>query len=194
MRKKTHEEYVTELAIKNPNLEVVGTYINANTPILHRCLLHNILWETTPSRALCGIGCEMCRIEKYRQSRIKSHEQYVEEVKLINPDIEVVEKYVDSTTAINHFCKRHSVLWKSTPDNVLHGHGCWECGKEKIADKNSTNHNEYIIKLSSVNPNLIVLEGYINTETKIKHKCIVCGYEWKVKPGNILAGKGCPQM
>ena len=30
-RKKTHEEYVAEVAVKNPNIEVVGRYIDANT-------------------------------------------------------------------------------------------------------------------------------------------------------------------
>ena len=32
-KKKTHEEYVAELAIKNPNVEVVGEYINAKTKL-----------------------------------------------------------------------------------------------------------------------------------------------------------------
>ena len=31
MRKKTHEEYVSELAIKNPSIEVIGEYIDAKT-------------------------------------------------------------------------------------------------------------------------------------------------------------------
>ena len=35
--KKTHEEYVAEVAAININIEVVGTYVNAKTKILHRC-------------------------------------------------------------------------------------------------------------------------------------------------------------
>jgi hypothetical protein len=65
--------------------------------------------------------------------------------------------------------------------------------KEKISNKNGSNHSEYIAKLSNINPNIIVLEEYVNTETKIKHKCKVCEHKWSVKPGNILAGKGCPK-
>lgn len=31
-KKKTHEQYVAEVAIKNPNIKIIGKYINANTP------------------------------------------------------------------------------------------------------------------------------------------------------------------
>lgn len=63
-RKKTHEEYVAELAEKNPTVEVVGKYIDALTKIEHHCLTHDVYWETTPSRALQGVGCKMCHSEK----------------------------------------------------------------------------------------------------------------------------------
>ena len=35
-KKKTHEEYIAELAIKNPNVEVLEEYLGANIRILHR--------------------------------------------------------------------------------------------------------------------------------------------------------------
>ena len=37
MKKKTHEEYVEELAIKNPVIEVIGEYIKALLPIEVKC-------------------------------------------------------------------------------------------------------------------------------------------------------------
>ena len=64
MKKKTHEEYVVELAEKNPNVEVVEQYISTNTPILHRCLAHCVLWKTTPGRVLRGAGCEECILRR----------------------------------------------------------------------------------------------------------------------------------
>ena len=39
-KKKTHKEYVDELKIKNPYVEVIGEYINANT---NYCKNNNIL-------------------------------------------------------------------------------------------------------------------------------------------------------
>ena len=38
MKKKTHEEYVEELKVRNPTVEVVGRYIDAKTKIMHHCL------------------------------------------------------------------------------------------------------------------------------------------------------------
>ena len=63
-RKKTHEEYVAELAIKNPNVEVVGKYIDSNTKITHRCKTHDYYWEAFPNNVLRGYGCKKCQIEK----------------------------------------------------------------------------------------------------------------------------------
>lgn len=192
-RKKTHEEYVEELKIKNPDVEVIGEYINANTNIMHYCLLHDVFWETKPYRVLGGHGCKKCRIEKFKISNTKTQNKYIEEVKLKNPDIEVIGEYVDAKTKILHKCLIHNIIWNALPTNILKGCGCRQCLKEKISDKNSNSHNEYISKLSNINSNIVVLEEYLGTEIKIQHKCKVCGHEWKVKPGNILAGKGCPK-
>jgi len=38
-----------------------------------------------------------------------------------------------------------------------------------------------------------VLEDYITALVAIKHKHLVCGFEWKVRPGDISHGKGCPK-
>ena len=37
MRKKTQDEYIGEVAIKNPTIEVDDLYINAGTSIWHKC-------------------------------------------------------------------------------------------------------------------------------------------------------------
>lgn len=36
-RKKTHQQYVNELSMINPSIEVVEQYMNSNTKIKHRC-------------------------------------------------------------------------------------------------------------------------------------------------------------
>lgn len=192
-RRKSHNEYVEELKIKNPTVETVEQYINANTPIMHHCLIHDIFWVTTPARALQGVGCEECRIEKFRQIRCKEHEQYVEEVAIVNPDIVVVGKYIDATTPIQHYCKKHKVYWDASPDSILHGHGCIECGNEKIRTKNIKSHDEYVKDLSIINPDVEVIEEYKGSYINILHRCKIDGYIWSAKPANILSGKGCPQ-
>lgn len=192
-KKKTHEEYVDELRIKNPYIEVVGKYIDAKTEIMHHCLIHDVFWKTSPCRVLGGHGCKQCRLEKFKISNTKSQDEYLEEVKLKNPNVEVIGEYVNSRNKILHKCLIHNIVWSTLPVNVLKGCGCPKCLKEKIGDKNSMTHNEYVDRLLNVNPNIIALEEYINSEIKINHKCKLCGCEWKAKPGNILSSKGCPK-
>ena len=192
-KKKTHEEYAAQLLIKNMNVRVWDKYVNTNTPILHYCITHGEFWETTPSRALQGVGCEECRCDKFRQARYKTHERYVNEVTDANPDIIVVGRYIDARTPIEHYCKRHDILWTSYPDNILRGIGCKECGNEKARDKNIKSHDQYIADLYVVNPDIEVVNEYQGANIHILHRCKIDGYIWPAKPANILFGKGCPQ-
>lgn len=191
-RKKTHEEYVAELAEKNPTVEVVGKYIDAFTKIEHHCLTHDVYWETTPSRALQGVGCKMCHSEKISASKYKTHEQYVEEVEKVNPNIIVLGRYIEARIPILHKCTIHNIEWIAYPDSVLRGCGCPECGKEKIGNKLRKSHEQYVEELKSANPNIIVLGVYINANTPILHKCLIDGNEWYIAPANALFGYGCP--
>jgi hypothetical protein len=87
MRRKTHQEYVSEVAIVNPNIEVVGQYINGHTAILHKCKLDGHEWMAMPSNILRGKGCPKCKALKLHNLKVKTHEQYVNEVYNINPNI-----------------------------------------------------------------------------------------------------------
>lgn len=192
-RRKTNEEYVLELAIKNPTVEAVEEYQNANTKIMHHCLIHDVYWNTTPNRVLSGSGCEQCRVDKYRSYKTKSHEQYVQEVYSISPHLDVIEKYIDAKTPIEHFCKKHNVNWFAKPSNILRGDGCKECGYEKIGNKLRKTQEEYEMEVFIVNSQIVVLEKYIDANTPILHRCLVDEYEWNARPAGILIGQGCPK-
>lgn len=192
-RKKTKEEYVSELKIKNPTVILIGEYMGARVKTRHRCLLHNIEWEITPSNALKGNGCLECWNERKSKSRQKSHEQYVNEVRNINSNIIVMEKYINAKTPILHKCTIHNIEWKPYPEVVLRGGGCPECWKEKLHNVRCRTHEQYVLELSIVNSNIIVLGTYIDAITPILHKCLIDGYEWFTIPNSLLQGCGCPK-
>lgn len=192
-KKKTHEEYVEELKIKNPDIEVVGEYMGAKTPILHHCLKHDIYWNTYPLNVLKGHGCIECRKAMIHKKNGRKHNEYVEELIKINPYIIVLGEYINAKTPILHYCTIHDVEWNACPDSILHGCGCPECGKEKIGDRLRKSHDQYVNDVRNKNKNIIVVGRYIDSQTPILHKCLKDGYEWMAKPTNILSGFGCPK-
>lgn len=192
-RKKTHEEYVEELAIKNPTIEVIGLYINAKTPISHRCLIHDIFWDISPTNALQGYGCQECKKVKISQKNRKTHQEYINEVNIINSNINVIGQYIDVNTPITHYCKKHDMFWDTTPAVILQGCGCPLCWREKLSMGKLKDHDEYVAKVAKINPNIEVVERYINARTKILHRCKIDGYEWYTYPYSTLSGYGCPK-
>ena len=121
-------------------------------------------------------------------SKKKTHEEYVKELVEVNPNIEVIERYIGARIKIFHRCKICNYEWTATPDKILRGCGCPKCaGNMKLT------HEEYVEKVKDVNPNIEVLGKYINSSTKILHRCKIDGYEWYARPYNILNGRGCPK-
>lgn len=171
---------------------MLGHYIDANTSIAHRCLIHNQIWSTTPSRALYGVGCPVCHGDRISRKKTRTHEWYVNEVAKVAPHITVIGKYQNCRTPIKHYCTLHNIEWDASPDNILCGHGCWMCGNDKIKDKNSIPYEDYIKRLKKYNPNIICIGKYVNMTTKVKHRCLIDGYEWDSVPAWVLCGRGCP--
>lgn len=55
-----------------------------------------------------------------------------------------------------------------------------------------TTHDEYVSRVSKINPNIKVLGKYVGTKTKILHECKIDNHKWMTAPCNILCGCGCP--
>ena len=191
-QKKTQQEYVEELSITNPNTELIDTYINARTPVLHRCKRHNEIWAISPSNALKGQGCSECHYEKIRDKTVKSYNTYVAEASIKNPDIEVVGLYINSHTPISHRCKLCNRVWDACPSDILAGKGCKVCKDKKNADLRRKTKEQYIGDLNLVNPNIVIDDEYINTDTAVYHKCKICNHRWRIKPNHTLSGHSCP--
>lgn len=186
--RKTNEQYLCEIKEKGINVVPLEKYVNHKTPILHRCIIHNYDWTTTPERVLNGKGCPRCAIEKSAIARTRTQKEYIQEVFQINPNIEVVGKYVNASTKIEHRCLIDGYVWNTTPDAILQWHGCPLCSGHMLKTT-----EQYVAEIKKININIVVIGEYINAKTKILHKCKKCGHEWYAYPSNILSGKGCPK-
>lgn len=193
MRKKTHNEYILEVAAINTNIKVIGQYDGNHTPIIHKCCIDDYEWMASPANILKGQGCPRCKSLKLHSLKVKSHEQYVDEVNQIhNHNIVVIGEYVGNRTCILHKCVIDGYVWSATPGNILKGSGCPMCASEKQKLRQMKSHDDYVAQVAVINPNIDVIDQYIGAEIKILHKCKIDGHEWHVLPSNILSGHGCP--
>ena len=99
-KRKTHEEYVKELAGINPNIEVIEEYRGLQVNIMHYCLIHNFEWSARPGNLLQGRGCPKCA-----NNIKKTHNDYLNELYIKDIDIIPLEEYKGANTPILHLCK-----------------------------------------------------------------------------------------
>lgn len=182
-KKKTHEEYVAEVAEKNPDIEVVGKYVGAHINIVHKCKRCGYEWNPKPSNVLRGKGCPKC----FGNAKV-TYTEYISEVVKINPNIEVLGEYINSITPILHKCKIDLYEWMAIPNNILRGSGCPKC-----AGNIKRTCNGYIKEVAVKNPNIEVVGMYIDARVPITHRCKIDGYLWEASPYSILGGCGCPK-
>lgn len=189
MRKKTTFVYKKELALKNPNLELLSDYTGNHNKVKVMCKECNYIFNSDAASLLQGHGCKQCGIKNMKQKQRKSHEEFINELTFINPDIEVIDKYINSTTKIKVKCKICNHEYMSTPTNLLRGFKCIECFKKsqhKI-------HDDFVKELKNINNKVKVIGQYKNNHSKIKCKCLECNYEWEQFANTLLQRNNCPK-
>ena len=129
--------------------------------------------------------------KKKHSPRKKTTGQYKEELENVNPNIEVLEEYIDSKTKILHKCKICEHIWNSAPTNILVGRGCPNCANKNRNKNRQPTQEEYCNMLHEKNYKLEVIGTYINMNTKIEHICLFCNDIILITPEHALRGYGC---
>ena len=195
-RKRTQEEYIHELSMANPNIEVLGIYIDSNTKILHKCKIDNYEWMARPNDLLHNRGCPVCGLLSRKTKRRKSHDQYVREVYELNPNIIVIGTYTDAKIKILHKCKIDGYEWYATPNNILRGKRCPVCTHQKIGNppeyKNSIWSSEYKEYFSKYMTEEQMKMYMPHTAYKVDVRCPDCKNNKMISPDILLKfGLGC---
>ena len=188
MRRLTTQEFIERLNLVNPNIEVIGEYLNQRTKIYVKCRVCGHEWAGNPHDLTSGHGCPVCRyINNSKRSKM-SHEEFIERLNKINSHIIVLDKYVTSLEELSVKCECCQYIWKVKPNTLLNGSGCANCAGVK---KKTT--NEFIEALRNINPNIEVIGEYAGNRSFIKVKCQICGHIWTPTGKALLNGRGCPQ-
>lgn len=183
----SHDEFVARVAEINPSITVIGEYKDMRTKIECVCELGHH-WFVRPDGLMAGYGCNKCAAIERQSKRRKSHQQFIDEVKTIHPDIKVLDTYVNSETKIQFMCSLGHI-WKARPCNVLYGNSCPLC-----ANINETKtHKQFVSEMNNISSDIIILGEYQNAHSKILCKCKKCQNEWGAEPSNLLKGTGCPR-
>lgn len=131
-----------------------------------------------------GEGCGYCSKRKR-----KIQEEYIQELAIKKPNIEVLGQYVSLKTKILHRCKICGYEWEVLLDNLLNrNNGCPKCGKRA-----KLTNDEFLNRVQKINKDIIPLDEYVTHAHKIRFQCKKCGNIWEAKPNNILNGRGCPK-
>lgn len=125
----------------------------------------------------------------------KTHEEYVDEVTKINPNIEVIGKYIGNDIKIAHRCKIDGCEWETYPSSIVNKKtGCPKCTQIKNKIKTKRTYEEYITELKDKNLLVDIIGEYINCNVKSLFRCKLCGHEWYARPYDILKGKSRCQV
>ena len=111
----------------NEDIEILEEYKGTHKKIKCKCKIDGYEWETTPNTLLNGHGCPKC-VGKIKN---KTTEYFINELKEINDDIEIIGEYKGNNIKIKCKCKKDNFEWETTPSSLLSGTGCPKCSESK---------------------------------------------------------------
>lgn len=187
----TQDEFIEKVNVFKPNITVLGHYVNYHTKVKCKCNICENIWDVYPSNLLkktAKTGCPVCGVNLQRLSQ----EEFVNKMKITNPTIEVVGKYINMFTHAKCKCNVCGHIWDANPSSLYQKHGCPICGLQKISKSKRKTHTEFIQQISTINPDIEILSEYITEKQKVKCRCKIDGNTWYASPDNLLQGYGCP--
>lgn len=187
IKKKTNEEFISQIKNTHPNVEVLSEYKTAKSKIKLRCKIDGYEWEaiaasltkTNPSR------CPMCF-----GNLKKTNSEFLSEMKIKNKDIKPMSEYVGANSSMRFKCLVDGYEWESTPHTVLSyssTSGCPKCNNYIL----KTN-DEFLDQLKNINRYIEPIDKYVAARKKIRFKCKLDGNVWRATPDKALRGRGCP--
>jgi len=190
--KKTHSQFCEELWAINPNISILGEYVNATTKIDIMCNICKHNWSAIPTSLLKGHGCSRCAAKanaeklKIRHARQNSLAEKFPEIVIDwdtdkNVGIDLMQISAGSTQKYHWKCSVCGYEYISSPANRIR-HGCTQCARKRTIEGSCRS----VINLDTqeVFPSLRAAgEKYGGTSKGISNACTgrvktAYGYRW----------------
>lgn len=174
--KKNNFEFID---IKREN-SVIYIYFICNK---HRDLGVQKMRKTNMKRGIKG--CKYCKGDL--------PEWYVmEKLEKEHPRIKLIGDYKNMSTILECHCLKHNVYWNTSIQKIFDGHGCLECGKEKLSKQRMLSDDEFKEMIKHVNPDIEIISDYKGLESDITVRCKKCGYIWTLNANSLkINGTRC---
>lgn len=132
--------------------------------------------------------CQYCNHSKLKET-------FKEEMKIINPDIEILSDYVNWDTKIKCKCKNDGYEWDGRVSVLLYGGGCKICGHRKRWDsRGRKNTDDFIEEMKHINNNIKIIGKYNGSHNLMQCRCLIDNCEWESYSCNLLnQSAGCPE-
>lgn len=166
--------------VKGDSYTVLGDYIGSTTKILIKHEVCNYEWETTPNTLFATKnGCPKCA----GNARLTTRDYINEVYNRTGNDYKVLGEYVNARTKVQMLHTSCGHTFESIPYSFLGQNArCPKCyGKTK--------RTEDAFKLevqSQVGSEYLFLDKYVNNQTKLRCKHLLCGYVWNISPASFL--------
>lgn len=191
--KKECEKRFYEWLDNHSDYQLIGSYINTTSPIEMKHLPCGNIVKPRPADLFNGHGgCKHCsQLGNDRRNKRKNI-TYDELLKLLGEEFEIIspikDEYARKEVIIIKHKKCQSTITKKVV-YIIEGTKCKLCMTRAQTKEPAV----FIKELNDINPNIEVLGEYVNTNSKIKLKCLLCGNVWDAVPYSVLQGHGCPK-
>ena len=191
--KRTRQDLIDELKVKNPTVKLVGEYVNTQVSTEWECsACGNHFWNR-PSKVLLGQACPECKKKKIGDALRKPHEVFVREMAELLPTLTITGAYVNCATKIACHCNVCGYDFEALPMNLRKKEGCKPCGLKKLAEINRKPHEQFLAEMERVSDKIRIIGEYKGADTKIECECVECTNHWNATPSNLRKGSGCPR-
>lgn len=145
--KKEHEEFVAQLKKVQPNLDVISVYNGDKNLITYKCSIDGYIGEAKAGNLLSlNTKCTCCSRKKLHDKQCISQEEFIERLKIANPNILPLDLYYNYNTKMKFVCLKHNTYFEQLTSSALQG----KCGCSKCASSKGEKEIEMILKILNI--------------------------------------------
>lgn len=175
-----YSQEIDELA-KKLNITVkYENILNRDEKIYCQCNTCGYAWNSKLAHLRQMKYCKNC-INK----RKLTHEEFIEQIKKLNPNVDILSKYINSNTKILCHCKLCDTTYYTLPRDAKNGI-CQGCASIKMRKLFAKTTKEFENDIKELYGDEYQVEGeYVNCRTSISIKHILCENSFLFTPNNI---------